>query len=145
MFKRRMSRRRGVPQSRLDLLRQVPLFEGLSDKVLARIDSMTVETTLSPGHELTRQGEPSDQVFVIVEGSAEVRVNDEVVHESVPGELVGELGVLDHAVRSATVIATTPMRVLVMHPGEIRSLLANDPPAGRVQADVDRHRSGPQP
>ena len=145
MFKRRMSKRRGVPQSRLELLRHVPLFEGLSDKVLTRIDSMTVETTLSPGHELTRQGEPSDQAFVIVEGSAEVRINDAVVGEALPGELVGELGVLDNAVRSATVTATTPMRVLVMNRGEIHTLLDQDGTAARVQADVDRHRSGPQP
>jgi CRP-like cAMP-binding protein len=137
--------RKGVPQSRLELLRQVPLFGGLSDKLLARIDSMTVETTLARGHELTTQGQPSNQAFVIVEGSAEVRVNGEVVREALAGELVGELGVLDHTARSATVIATTPMRVLVMNPGEVATLLRQDGPAGRVQADVDRHRSGPQP
>ena len=137
--------RKRVPQSRLDLLRQVPLFEGLGNKVLARIDSLTVETTLAPGHELTRQGDGSDQVFVIVEGSAEVRVNDEVVREAVSGELVGELGVLGYARRAATVTATTPMRVLVMNRGEILTLLEQDELAARVQANVDRHRSGPQP
>lgn len=137
--------RKGVPETRLALLRQVPLFQGLSDKVLARIDSLTVETTLSIGHELTRQGEPSNQAFVIMEGSAEVRINGEVVHESVPGDLVGELGVLDHKARSATVTATTPMRVLVMSPREIYTLLEQDGPAARVQANVDEHRGGPQP
>jgi CRP-like cAMP-binding protein len=137
--------RKGVPQSRLDLLRGVPLFEGLPDKVLARIDSMTAESTLRSGYELTTQGEPSNQAFVIVEGSAEVRVNGEVVREALPGELVGELGVIDHTTRSATVTATTPMRVLVMNPGEVFSLLQQDGHAGRVQENVDRHRDGPQP
>ena len=140
-----MFKRKGVPQSRLDLLRQVPLFEGLSDKVLARIDSLTVETSLSPGHELTRQGDGSDQVFVVVEGSAEVRVNDDVIGEAVSGELVGELGVLDHTTRAATVTATTPMQVLVMNRGEIVSLLEEEELAARVQANADRHRGGPQP
>lgn len=134
--------RKGVPESRLELLGSVALFNGLPDKVLARIDSMTVETSLSPGHELTRQGEPSDQAFVIIEGAAEVRVDGEVVGEALPGELVGELGILDHAVRSATVTATTPMRVLVMNPGEIHSLLTQSETAPRVQADADRHRGG---
>jgi CRP-like cAMP-binding protein len=134
--------RKGAPESRLDLLRHVRLFEGLSDRMLARIDSMTVETTLSPGHELTRQGQPSDQAFVIVEGSAEVRVDGDVVGEAVPGELVGELGVLDHTARRATVTATTPMRVLVLNPGELHSLISRSETAARVQADVDRHRGG---
>jgi CRP-like cAMP-binding protein len=137
--------RKGVPESRLALLRQIPLFQGLDDKLLARVDTLMVETSLRPGHELTTQGAASDQAFVIVEGSAEVRVNGEVVGEALPGELVGELGVLDHTVRTATVTATTPMRVLVMNPREIYSLLDKDVLAERVQADVDRHRSGPQP
>lgn len=137
--------RKGVPESRLALLRQVPLFHGLDDKVIARIDTLMVEATLSPGHALTTQGTPSDQAFVIIDGSAEVRVNGEVVREAVAGELVGELGVLDHTARTATVTATTPMRVLVMNPREVYSMLDKQGLSERVQANVDRHRSGPQP
>jgi len=137
--------RKGVPQSRLELLRGVPLFEGLSDKVLARIDSLTAESTLRAGHQLTTQGEPSNQAFVIIEGSAEVRINGEVVREALPGELVGELGVIDHTTRTATVTATTPMRVLVMNPGEVLTLLQQDGHSGRVRENVERHREGPQP
>lgn len=137
--------RKGVPESRLALLRQVPLFHGLDDKLIARVDTLMVEATLSPGHELTTQGKPPDQAFVIIDGSAEVRVNGEVVREAVAGELIGELGVLDHTARTATVTATTPMRVLVMSPREVYSLLDKHGLAERVQANVDRHRSGPQP
>ena len=97
--------RNGVPRERIDVLRQVPLFEGLSNKVLSRIDKHLDEVDVPAGEVLTSKGTRSYEVFVIADGVAEVRVDDEVTRETEVGELIGEIGVLQRSLRTATVVA----------------------------------------
>lgn len=103
------------------------------------------ESPVSPGTVLTRQGGLSSQAFIIAEGTAVVRVDDEVVGESSVGELIGELGILEHKPRSATVTASTPMTLLVMNPRELNALVHEESLGERLRAKIERHRSGPQP
>lgn len=140
-----MFKRHGVPRARLKVLRQVPLFHGLSDKVLARIDSQLDEITVPAGRALTTQGQISLEAFIVAEGSAQVKVDDRVVAETSVGDLIGELGIMDNTVRSATVTATTPMRLLVVDPRKMQWLFDDSALAARVQQNVDRHRAGRQP
>ena len=131
-----MFRRHGVPRSRIELLGQVPFFEGLSNKVLARIDSHVDEVQIPAGSKLTEQGSGAWEAFVIADGEAEVKVGDEVV---------GEIGVLKHTMRTATVTATTPMRLLVINSREMNWLFEDPKLAARVQQNLDKHLQGPQP
>lgn len=138
-----MFKRHGVPRSRLEVLRQVALFEGLSDKVLARIDSHADELEVQPGRELTTQGGGAYEVFIVAEGEAEVRIDGEVVGTSGEGDLIGELGVLENRPRAATVVASTPMRLLVLDSREMHWLLDEPELAARVQQNVERHHGNP--
>jgi len=113
--------------------------------VLTRIDQLVTEVPVKPGTVLTRQGGLSSEAFIIAEGTAEVRVDDEVVGESSVGELIGELGILEHKPRSATVTATSPMTILIMNPRELNSLVQEESLGERLRANIERHRSGPQP
>ena len=140
-----MFQRNGVPQSRLDFLRGLPLFDGISDKVLGRLDHLLTEVSVQPGRVLTEQGGGSFEAFIVAEGTAEVRVNDEVVGQAGAGELIGELGVLEHKARTATVTATSPMTLLVLNPRELSTLIHEESLGSRLQANIDRHRAGPQP
>jgi CRP/FNR family cyclic AMP-dependent transcriptional regulator len=140
-----MFRRHGVPRSRIELLGQVPFFEGLSKKVLARIDSHVDEVQIPAGSKLTEQGSGAFEAFVIADGEAEVKVGDEVVGHTSIGELIGEIGVLKHTLRTATVTATTPMRLLVINPREMTWLFEDPKLAARVQQNLDKHLQGPQP
>jgi CRP/FNR family transcriptional regulator, cyclic AMP receptor protein len=140
-----MFRRHGVPRSRIELLGQVPFFEGLSNKVLARIDSHVDEVQIPAGSKLTEQGSGAWEAFVIADGEAEVKVGDEVVGHTSIGELIGEIGVLKHTLRTATVTATTPMRLLVINPREMNWLFEDPKLAARVQQNLDKHLQGPQP
>jgi CRP/FNR family cyclic AMP-dependent transcriptional regulator len=140
-----MFNRHGVPRERLELLAKVPFFEGLPDKVLARIDSHVDEVEVPAGRKLTEQGTGAYEAFIVAEGTAEVRVGDEVVAETSIGELIGEIGVLKNTLRTATVTATTPMRLLVINPRELSWLFDNPKLSARVQANLDKHLSGPQP
>ncbi len=132
----------GVPKPRLDFLRQVPIFEGLSDKVLARIDSHLDEVALPAGQKLTVEGGGSYEAFIVADGTAEVRVGDELVGETEVGELVGEIGLMKNARRAATVTAKTPMRLLVVNSRDLRWLLENETLSKRVQENLARHTSG---
>src|SRR5688500_13692072 len=102
---RDMFHRHGVPRERIDVLRQVPFFEGLSTKVLSRIDQHLDEVNVPKGRMLTSQGEGAYEAFIIADGVAEVRIDDKPVRDTEVGELIGEIGVLKHTLRTATVVA----------------------------------------
>ncbi len=129
----------GVPKWRLEFLRQVPMLQGLPDKVLARIDSHLDEVDVPAGRTLTVEGGGSYEAFIVADGTAEVRVGDKVVGETEEGEMVGEIGLIKHTRRAATVTAKTPMRLLVINPRDLHWLLENETLAKRVQDNLARH------
>ena len=137
-----MFNKHGVPKEQLDALRGVSLFDGLSDKTLARIAAHVTETEVPAGRVLTGQGQLSREAFVILNGVAEVRIGDEIVAETKAGELIGEIGVLRGAPRSATVVAKTPMTLLVLSVQDLRWLSEEPDVAERVQKNLERHQTG---
>ncbi len=138
-----MLRPHGVPRERIELLRQVPFFDGLSTRVLARIDQHLSEVSVPAGRLLIEQGEMAYEAFIIEDGVAEVLIDDEPVRDTEIGELIGELGILRNAPRAATVIAKTPMKLLVLDAREMDALLHEDRKvAERVQQNVERHLAG---
>ena len=137
-----MFKKTGTPRSRLDVLRAVPMFEGLSDKVLARIDTHVDEVDIAAGQQLTAEGTSAFEAFIVADGVAEVRIGDEVVGETTIGEMVGEIGVIKKTARTATVTARTPMRLLVINPREMSWLFEDETLNARVQANLDRHLGG---
>ena len=135
-----MFQRHGVPRERIDVLREVPFFEGLSSKHLARIDGYLDEVNVEPGRVLTTQGENAYEAFIIADGVAEVRKDDEVVRDTDVGDLIGEIGLLKHTLRTATVVAKTPMRLLVFNGNQMRAFLQEDKKvAERVEQNLNRH------
>jgi CRP/FNR family cyclic AMP-dependent transcriptional regulator len=98
----------------LDHLRNVPLFNSCSNKELERIARSADELTLPAGHVLTDQGQTGREAFVIVDGSATVKRNGKKVATLGPGAVVGELSLLDHGPRTATVTTDTETTVLVI-------------------------------
>ena len=138
-----MFQRHGVPRERIDVLRQVPFFEGLSTKVLARIDHHLDDVNVSAGRVLTAQGEGAYEAFIIADGVAEISIDGKVVRDTEVGELIGEIGVLKNTLRAATVVAKTPMRLLVLDSREMNALLHEDKlVAERVQENLTRHLEG---
>jgi CRP/FNR family cyclic AMP-dependent transcriptional regulator len=97
-----------------DHLTRIPLFSGCSAKDLQRLARAADELTIPVGTELTREGDFGREAFVILEGSAQVTRDGEVVAELAEGAHVGELSLLDGGPRSATVTATSDLRVLVL-------------------------------
>lgn len=110
-----------------DHLSNVPMFSGCSKKELAAIARSSDRIDVADGHALTTQDESSREAFVILSGKAVVKRNGRKVAELGPGDSVGELGLLDHGVRTATVVADGPVEVLVIGPREFSALLHDVP------------------
>ena len=106
-------------------LRTVPLFARLNDRELQTIDRLVDEIEVAQGEVLIDQGATgAQQSFVIVSGTASVEVDGSAVATLGPGELFGEMAMLDNKPRSATVVALTPMKLLVIGPAQFQTFIS---------------------
>lgn len=92
------------------------------------MDRASDELDLPAGKILCEQGAIGREAFIILEGTAEVRRNNRKVATLGPGACVGELALLDHGLRTATVVAATDLKVLVLGVREFASLVDDVPP-----------------
>lgn len=105
----------------------IPLLSDCSTRELQRVAQAADEVQVDTGTVLMEQGQLAREAFVIVSGSAEVRRDGINVAVLGPGECVGELALLDHQPRSATVVALEPLELLVI-PSSAFSALLDDAP-----------------
>jgi len=116
---------RRFPQGQLDKLRTIPLFARFTDRELEKIDQLVDEIEVPAGEVLTHQGSyDTQESFVIVEGEVSVEVDGRRVATLGPGSLFGEMAMLDQKPRSATVIARTAMRLLIIGPAAFTTFIA---------------------
>lgn len=129
---------------RVELIRGLPLFELCSKRDLRRIAALADERELDAGTELIREGEPGSEFYVVVEGDIDVRRGKRRVTQLGAGSFVGEIALLSSSPRTATVVATTPLRVLAIEGRDFVELLDSLPElwlkvaralADRVDAD----------
>ena len=76
---------------------------------------------------LCREGSEGSEFSLIVEGTAVVRRRGRTVARLGPGQYFGELSLLDHRPRSASVVSTSPMRLLVLSQDRFEDLLQRTP------------------
>jgi CRP-like cAMP-binding protein len=108
--------RRKLSPTKLALLRRVPAFRYCSDKELGRLAPFVDEAEVAAGTVLAREGGAAREAFVIIDGWAAVNVCGATVATLGPGQIAGETAMLDPGPRTATVVATTPMKLLVVGP-----------------------------
>ena len=113
--------------AKVDLLRRIPLFSQCSRRDLGAISSIADEIDLKEGKELTREGRVGREFFVLIDGSADVRKNNRKVATLKGGDFFGEIALVHHAPRTATVTATSPVRALVIMERDFKRLLAEQP------------------
>ena len=118
---------------KIDLIRKVPLFARCSRAELKEIALLADEIDLHEGKEMTREGAPGREFFVLLEGTADVKKNRRRVNRLGPGDFFGEIALVSREPRTATVIATSPVRALVITDRSFRRLLDDAP---RVQTKV---------
>ena len=118
-------------------LAKLPLFESLSKKERREVARHADEVDLAEGKHLVDEGDFSYEFFVIEEGSADVLIHGERVAELGSGDFFGEMGLLEHQQRGASVVATSPITVIVMTGGAFRQMAREMPGVGeRIGAAV---------
>jgi CRP/FNR family transcriptional regulator, cyclic AMP receptor protein len=95
-------------------LRAIPLFAGLGKKERREVAKQGDEVEVERGRHLVREGEFAYEFFAIEEGTAEVRRGDQLLAELGPGDFFGEMGLIGNVTRNASVIAATPLKVMVL-------------------------------
>lgn len=104
-------------------LKKIDLFASLSNEELDRLATVANETSVDEGDALVKAGTWAYQMFAIEEGTVDVWRHDEKVASLHEGDVVGEMGAVQRALRNATVRATSPLRLIFF-----------------TQADIDRVR-----
>jgi CRP/FNR family cyclic AMP-dependent transcriptional regulator len=95
-------------------IKGVPLFSTCSRKEIAEIARLSEKVRIPRGEDLMREGEVGSELFIILAGVAEVRRGDTVVKELGAGDFCGELALIEHVPRSATVTTTSPIVALTI-------------------------------
>jgi CRP/FNR family cyclic AMP-dependent transcriptional regulator len=103
-------------------LEGVPLFASLSKGELRQLAQWADEVSVDEGYELATEGRFAHEFFVIEEGSAIVTKDGEQIAELGPGDFFGEIGLLETERRTATVVASSPMELIVMFGREFRQM-----------------------
>src|SRR5436305_13129711 len=103
-------------------LGQVSLFSDLSQEDLNALATYVDEVTVSEGKHRVDEGGYAYDLFVIVEGTAQVIVGGDVVAELGAGDFFGEAGVLEKQQRNATVVAKTRMRLVTLTGWDLRRM-----------------------
>lgn len=116
----------------VDAMKAVSLFSSLSNRFLNGIAKACTERTFAPGDAIVKQGNPGVGLFMIVSGRVKVvKTNDRGERLELathgPGEVVGEMSVLDGAQRTADVLAEDETTCLVLTAWDFRSFMESHP------------------
>jgi CRP-like cAMP-binding protein len=100
-------------------LRAIPLFSSLSDAEARKLATFATETSVAQDQILMKQGDYSTDLIAIEEGTADVLRDGERIASVGAGDLIGEMGLLSRELRTASVIATSPMRIIKLTHWEV--------------------------
>ena len=136
-----MTYRHGMARdSKIEQLSQVRLFSAFNKKELGLITRASDEVAFPAGKELVKQGSTGHEFFLILEGECSVRRDGRHVATLKDGEYFGELALLDRAPRNATVVAETPVTLLVLGQREFNGVLDEVPVLAHKMLTVMAHR-----
>lgn len=116
----------------LTILRALPIFEMLDDDSLKPLARVAMLRTVPRHTVVLHAGDRTDNIYFVLSGALKVQVSDEEGREVIlsllgPGELFGEMGVLDDHPRSATVLAVETSEVVMIGQAEFKRCLAENP------------------
>lgn len=113
--------------TQLEHLKMVPMFAGCSKRELQAILKAGDEIVMTAGTLIVDQGQMGREAFVVLEGSVIVRRNGRKVTTLGPGAVVGELSLLDHGPRTASVICDTACTLFVLDQRHFQQVIEQNP------------------
>ena len=102
-----------------DAIATIPVFAGLNSAQQDSVANACQELDVDAGTKLTEEGDFGYAMFAVTSGSADVLKDGKVIRSLGPGDVLGEIAVLSGGRRTATVVATTPMRLVMLFNREL--------------------------
>ncbi|MDT4937117.1 MAG: hypothetical protein QOG80_788 [Pseudonocardiales bacterium] len=124
----------------VDRITDLPIFAGCSRRQLQAIARLALEIDVDAGKVLTKEGEPGREFLIILAGSAVASHDGREVAIFGPGDCFGEIALLASGVRTATVVARSPMRVAVVASHDFDRLLEAVPVLAQRVMQTMAHR-----
>ena len=123
-------------------LKRIPLFSDASDEQLRRAAVFAQSKEIAEGNAVIEEGSYSHELFAIEDGTAEVTRDGDHIADLGPGDIFGEAGMLDDEMRSATVTATSRLRLISIGHFEVKKLKKDAPEVyARIEALVEARKS----
>ena len=113
--------------TQLEHLKSVPMFAGCSKRELQAVLKAGDEIMMTAGTLIVDQGQMGREAFVLLEGSVTVRRNGRKVTTLGPGAVVGELSLLDHGPRTASVVCDTDCSLFVLDQRHFQQVIEQHP------------------
>ena len=108
-------------------LAELPLFAGLDDDALREVGAAVSEESVEAGRVLVREGDYSQDLTIIDEGTARVERDGQELAQLGPGATFGEQGLLQKSMRNATVVAATDMRLIHLTKFDLNRIKSSHP------------------
>ena len=129
---------------KVELIRKIPLFSKLSKKGVEDVAQIADELDLPKGKVMATEGDRGREFFVLLKGEADVTKGDRSINTMREGDFFGEIALVTKMPRTASVTATTDVRVLVITERDFTALLKRSPEVGRGVAEALAERLAPE-
>ena len=125
-----------------DKLTKLNRLESLSNEDLKTVLAKGRQVHLPADWSLIWEKTPADKAYLIVEGTVSVRKHGKEVAQLGPGDVIGEMAIVGHKLRSASVVSTTPLEVVHFTSESLRELLEEVPAFGQALRETTDDRLG---
>jgi CRP/FNR family cyclic AMP-dependent transcriptional regulator len=129
---------------KIELIKKVPLFSKLDKKGLGDVAQIADELDLPKGKVMAEEGDRGREFIVLLEGEADVTKGDRSINRLHEGDFFGEIALVTHMPRTASVTATSDVRVLVITERDFAALLKRSPQVSRGVAEALAERIAPE-
>lgn len=109
-----------------EIFGKIPMFRYLGYTEMTKVLSIAHLKKFSQGAAVVKQGDPSDEMYIVAAGDTDVLKNNVKIAERKKGDFFGEMGIFDNAPRSATVMATTDVTAITLHRKDLLELLRQE-------------------
>lgn len=122
----------------------IPVFAALDEATLTELARVATEMEAPPGKVIAAEGDFGHAMFAIESGTADVVAGDQTLKTLGPGDVFGEVAVLASGRRTASVVATSPIKLITVFKRDVWTLERRAPDAAAALRELIAERIAPQ-